>query len=89
MRQYRHGGREEQGLYTSQSSSRTPYFCCKGRVILLVNGSELVKRLVACGYTASSAEDICQRYAAAGNFSGLETFIKQIELLYDDRKEYA
>lgn len=64
-------------------------FCCKGRVILLVNGSELVKRLVACGYTASSAEDICQRYAAAGNFSGLETFIKQIELLYDDRKEYA
>ena len=56
---------------------------------MLVNGSELVKRLVACGWTASSAEDICQRYAAAGDFSGLETFIKQMELLYDDRKEYA
>lgn len=78
-----------QGLYTSQSSSRTPYFCCKGRVILLVNGSELVKRLVACGYTASSAEDICQRYAAAGNFSGLERYIQEQEWAYDDRREYV
>ena len=33
MRQYIHGGRGEQGLYTSQSSSRTPDFYDKGRVI--------------------------------------------------------
>jgi hypothetical protein len=78
-----------QGLVHVAALLTDSVFCLKGRVILLVNGSELVKRLVACGYTASSAEDICQRYAAAGNFSGLETFIKQIELLYDDRKEYA
>ena len=89
MRQYRHGGREEQGLYTSQSSSRTPYFCCKGRVILLVNGSELVKRLVACGWTTSNATDACFQYAAEGKFSELEAFIRQQELLFDDRREYA
>nr|DAO59993.1 MAG TPA: hypothetical protein [Caudoviricetes sp.] len=29
MRQYRHGGRGEQGLYTSPPSSRTPYFYTK------------------------------------------------------------
>lgn len=83
------GGREEQGLYTSQSSSRTPYFCCKGRVILLVNGSELVKRLVACGWTISNAADTCFQYAAEGKFSELEAFIRQQELLFDDRREYA
>nr|DAZ38428.1 MAG TPA: hypothetical protein [Caudoviricetes sp.] len=33
MRQYRHGGRGEQGLYTSQSSSRPSLFLYKGRVI--------------------------------------------------------
>ena len=64
-------------------------FCCKGRVILLVNGSELVKRLVACGWTASNATDTCFQYAAEGKFSELEAFIRQQELLFDDRREYA
>ena len=56
---------------------------------MIFNGSELVKRLVACGYTESNAIDICQKYAAEGNFSGLLKFIKFVELLLDDRKQYV
>jgi hypothetical protein len=54
-----------------------------------VNGSELVKRLVACGWTISNATDACFQYAAEGKFSELEAFIRQQELLFDDRREYA
>ena len=56
---------------------------------LILNGSELVARLVACGFTESSAWDICMKYAADGNYSGLEGYIHQQELLYDDRKQYV
>ena len=58
-------------------------------MILIFNGSELVKRLVACGYTESKATDICQKYAADGDFSGLLKFIKFVEMLMDDRKQYV
>nr|DAM08850.1 MAG TPA: hypothetical protein [Caudoviricetes sp.] len=54
-----------------------------------MNGSELVKRLVACGWTTSNAADTCFQYAAEGKFSELEAFIRQQELLFDDRREYA
>ena len=56
---------------------------------LILNGSELVARLVACGFTESTARDTCEKYAAEGDFSGLEGFIRQNELLYDDRKQYV
>ena len=56
---------------------------------LILNGSELVARLVACGFTESNAKDACEKYAAEGDFSGLERFIRQNELLYDDRKQYV
>jgi len=48
---------------------------------LILNGSELVARLVACGFTESTARDTCEKYAAEGDFSGLERFIRQNELL--------
>lgn len=56
---------------------------------MILNGSELVARLVACGFTESNAKDACEKYAAEGDFSGLERFIRQNELLYDDRKQYV
>nr|DAU71626.1 MAG TPA: hypothetical protein [Caudoviricetes sp.] len=56
---------------------------------LILNGAELVTRLVACGFTKSTARDICEKYAAEGDFSGLEGYIHQQELLYDDRKQYV
>lgn len=56
---------------------------------MILNGSELVARLVACGFTESSAWDICMKYSADGNYSGLEGYIHQQELLYDDRKQYV
>lgn len=56
---------------------------------MILNGSELVGRLMACGFTESSAVDVCQKYAADGNFSGLEEFVHSQELLYDDRKQYV
>lgn len=78
-----------QGLVHVAALLTDSLFCCKGRVILLVNGSELVKRLVACGWTISNAADTCFQYAAEGKFSELEAFIRQQELLFDDRREYA
>ena len=78
-----------QGLVHVAALLTDSVFCLKGRVILLVNGSELVKRLVACGWTTSDAADTCFQYAAEGKFSELEAFIRQQELLFDDRREYA
>ena len=78
-----------QGLVHVAALLTDSVFCLKGRVILLVNGSELVKRLVACGWTISNAADTCFQYAAEGKFSELEAFIRQQELLFDDRREYA
>ena len=78
-----------QGLVHVAALLTDSLFFCKGRVILLVNGSELVKRLVACGWTTSDAADTCFQYAAEGKFSELEAFIRHQELLFDDRREYA
>lgn len=65
------------------------YFFNKDVFLLILNGSELIKRLINCGFTESSAWDICMKYAADGNYSGLEGYIHQQELLYDDRKQYV
>lgn len=56
---------------------------------MILNGAELVARLMACGFTEPTARDTCEKYAAEGDFSGLERFIRQNELLYDDRKQYV
>lgn len=56
---------------------------------MILNGSELVKRLIDCGYTESSATDICQKYEADGDFSGLLKFVKFVEMLMDDQKQYV
>ena len=56
---------------------------------MILNGSELIARLVACGLTEPAARDTCEKYAAEGDFSGLEGFIRQNELFYDDRKQYV
>ena len=77
------------GWYTSPPSLRPPDFLHKDVLILILNGSELIARLVACGFTESAARDTCEKYAAEGDFYGLERFIRQNELLYDDRKQYV
>ena len=64
-------------------------FLHKDVLILIFNGTELVRRLMKCGYTESSATDICQKYAADGDFSGLLKFIKFVEMLMDDQKQYV
>lgn len=56
---------------------------------MILNGSELVNRLISCGFTEPNAWDICMKYASNGDFSGLKEFIRQQELLYDDRKQYV
>lgn len=89
MRKLKQEDAGNKGWYTSPPSMRPPDFVDKDVLILILNGSELVARLVACGFTESSAKDTCEKYAAEGDFSGLERFIRQNELLYDDRKEYA
>ena len=61
----------------------------QGRVELIINGSELVGRLIDCGFTESTAWDTCMKYAADGDFSGLKEYIRQQEILYDDRKQYV
>lgn len=52
------------------------------------NGSELVKRLMDCGFSESNALDLCMRYAANNQWDELEKYIHTNELLYDDRKQY-
>lgn len=56
---------------------------------MILNGTELVERLMVCGYPEEAAVDICRKYASAGDFSGLEAFVRSNELLYDDRKQYV
>lgn len=57
--------------------------------MLILNGSELVSRLMGCGYPEEAAVDICRKYASDGDFTGLEAFVRSNELLYDDRKQYV
>ena len=56
---------------------------------MILNGMKLIERLVSCGWTTSDAADTCFQYAAEGKFSELEAFIRQQELLFEDRREYA
>ena len=89
MRKYHQKDVRNKGWYTSPPSLRPPDFLHRTCFKLILNGSELVARLVACGFTESTARDTCEKYAAEGDFSGLERFIRQNELLYDDRKQYV
>ena len=63
-------------------------FFNKDVFLLILNGSELIKRLINCGFSEFTAWDICTKFAADGDYSGLKEFIRQQELLYDDRKQY-
>lgn len=89
MRKYHQEDVRNKGWYTSPPSLRPPDFTDKDVFDLILNGAELVARLVACGFTESAARDTCEKYAAEGDFSGLEGFIRQNELFYDDRKQYV
>ncbi len=53
-----------------------------------INGDKLVQRLVNCGWTETNAIDTCMYYAAKGDWDGLEKYIRECELMYDDRREY-
>lgn len=65
------------------------YFFNKDVFVLILNGSELIKRLINCGFSEFTAWDICTKFAADGDYSGLKEFIRQQELLYNDRKQYV
>lgn len=56
---------------------------------MIIDGSKYIQRLMDCGWMETSAVEICQKFAADGDFSGLKEFIRQQELLYDDRKQYV
>lgn len=56
---------------------------------MIVNGTELVERLIACGFSREKAEEVCRRHFSGGNYSELEALVRRAELFYDDRKEYA
>lgn len=90
VRKFKHGGRKGQGLvHVAALLAGLLIFYIRTCFKLILNGSELVARLVACGFTEPTARDTCEKYAAEGDFSGLERFIRQNELLYDDRKQYV
>lgn len=57
--------------------------------MLIIDGSKYIQRLMDCGWMETSAVEICQKFAADGDFSGLEAFVRSNELLYDDRKQYV
>lgn len=47
----------------------------------------VMDRLLACGYPAEMARDICNRYGT--NTEGLLLFVRIVELFHDDRREYV
>lgn len=57
--------------------------------LLIIDGSKYIQRLMDCGWMETSAVEICQKFAADGDFSGMKEFVRQQELLYDDRKQYV
>lgn len=47
----------------------------------------VMERLLACGYTADMARDICNQYGS--DTAGLLPLVRIVELLHDDRLEYV
>lgn len=64
-------------------------FFDKDVFLLIIDGSKYIQRLMDCGWMETSAVEICQKFAADGDFSGMKEFVRQQELLYDDRKQYV
>ncbi len=50
--------------------------------------SDKINRLIACGFTTQNAEEIYFQYGVKGDWTGLESFIRGCELLYNDYKQY-
>lgn len=75
MRKYHQEDVRNKGWYTSPPSLRPPDFTDKDVFDLILNGSELVARLVACGFTESSAWDIIDN--ANANSRAILDFLTQ------------
>lgn len=45
----------------------------------------VMERLLACGYTADMARDICNQYGS--DTAGLLPLVRIVELLHDDRRD--
>lgn len=56
---------------------------------MILNSTEMVDRLIRCGFTEQEANETIQKYAGDWDFSGLEAFIRGHELFLDDRREYV
>ena len=69
LRQYSYGGREKQGLYTSQSSLRPPDFLDRG-----VFDMTPVERLVAAGMSQEGAAETAMWFMAQG-----EKYVADVE----------
>ena len=74
LRQYSYGGREKQGLYTSQSSLRPPDFLDRG-----VFDMTPVERLVAAGMSQEGAAETAMWFMAQGDDEGLEKYVADVE----------
>lgn len=49
---------------------------------------ELIRRLIAFGFTERNAVDVVYQYMARDDLDGLKDLVRRAELLFDDRKEY-
>ena len=56
---------------------------------MIIDGTKYIRRLMDCGWIEASAVEICQKFAADGDLTGLKEFVRQQELIYDDRKQYV
>ena len=74
LRQYSYGGREKQGLFTSQSSLRPPDFLDRG-----VFDMTPVERLVAAGMSQECAAETAMWFMAQGDDEGLEKYVADVE----------
>ena len=50
--------------------------------------TEKIRRLVDCGFSEKTAIKIFETYYDRKDLNGLESFIRECELLYNDYKEY-
>ena len=63
-------------------------FLCENITMMIQTMREYADRLIRCGFEAASAVDICRRYMSDSRPDALEEYIRFVELVMDDRREW-
>ena len=48
----------------------------------------MLERLIDLGFSVKEAKQIINNYANERNWDGLELFVSEMDVFYDDRKQY-